>query len=71
MANPDRGEVWLVDLGLVAKIRPCLVLSVPSGRRTNECSVTMVPHTTNVRGSRYEVRTPFHSSSLARLMHRT
>ena len=22
MANPLRGEVWLVDLGMVAKIRP-------------------------------------------------
>jgi hypothetical protein len=26
---PDRGEVWLADLGIAAKIRPCLVLSVP------------------------------------------
>ena len=25
MANPNRGEVWLVDLGMVAKTRPCLV----------------------------------------------
>jgi mRNA interferase MazF len=25
MSSPDRGEVWLVDLGMVAKIRPCLV----------------------------------------------
>jgi len=30
MANPLRGEVWLVDLGMVAKIRPCLVFSVPA-----------------------------------------
>ena len=29
MVTPSRGEVWLVDLGLAAKIRPCLVLSVP------------------------------------------
>lgn len=29
MSNPKRGEVWLVDLDLVAKVRPCLVLSVP------------------------------------------
>lgn len=27
--EPQRGEVWVVDLGLVAKMRPCLVLSVP------------------------------------------
>jgi mRNA interferase MazF len=30
MVNPDPGEVWLVDLGLAAKTRPCLVLSVPA-----------------------------------------
>jgi hypothetical protein len=29
MPEPQRGEVWLVDLGLAAKVRPCLVLSVP------------------------------------------
>ncbi|HEX7788451.1 MAG TPA: type II toxin-antitoxin system PemK/MazF family toxin, partial [Methylomirabilota bacterium] len=31
MAAPGRGEVWLVDLGLAAKVRPALVLSVPAG----------------------------------------
>ena len=30
MANPLRGEVWLIDLGMVAKIRPCLIFSVPA-----------------------------------------
>jgi hypothetical protein len=25
---PNRGEVWLVDLGYVAKVRPCLVISI-------------------------------------------
>ncbi len=28
MANPNRGEVWLVDLGYAAKVRPCLVFSI-------------------------------------------
>lgn len=27
--NPQRGEIWLVDLGYVAKVRPCLVLNIP------------------------------------------
>ena len=31
---PSRGDVWLVDLGMVAKVRPCLVLSVPQMTRT-------------------------------------
>jgi len=25
----ERGEIWLVDLGMAAKVRPCLILSVP------------------------------------------
>ncbi len=29
--NPLRGEVWLVDLGMAAKTRPCLILNVPAG----------------------------------------
>ena len=24
----QRGEIWLMDLGMAAKVRPCLVLSV-------------------------------------------
>jgi mRNA-degrading endonuclease toxin of MazEF toxin-antitoxin module len=27
MPRPSAGEVWLVDLGLAAKVRPCLILS--------------------------------------------
>jgi mRNA-degrading endonuclease toxin of MazEF toxin-antitoxin module len=26
---PQRCDVWLVDLGLVAKVRPSLVVSIP------------------------------------------
>jgi mRNA-degrading endonuclease toxin of MazEF toxin-antitoxin module len=29
-ARTAKGEVWLVDLGMVAKVRPCLVLSIPN-----------------------------------------
>ena len=28
MARASRGEIWLIDLGLVQKTRPCLVLSI-------------------------------------------
>jgi mRNA interferase MazF len=51
---PRRGEVWLVDLGLAAKIRPCLVLGVPAADE-DRALVTVVPHTTSLRGTRYEV----------------
>jgi len=50
---PQRGEVWLVDLGMVAKVRPALVLSVPSSD-IDRALATLVPHTTSVRGSRFE-----------------
>ena len=54
MASPRRGEVWLVDLGMAAKVRPCLVLSTPI-LETDRALVTLVPHTTSTRGSRFEV----------------
>ena len=54
-ANPARSEVWLVDLGMVAKIRPCLVLSIPADQQTDRVLTTVVPHTTSTRESRFEV----------------
>jgi mRNA interferase MazF len=58
--NPQRGELWLVDLGYVAKIRPCLVLNIPIDDRDRAIS-TIIPHTTQIRESRFEVpvTTPF------------
>jgi mRNA interferase MazF len=49
-----RGEVWLVDLGLAAKTRPAVVLSVPTEDQ-DRALVTIVPHTTSSRQSRFEV----------------
>jgi mRNA interferase MazF len=54
MTNPDRGEVWLVDLGMTAKVRPCLILSIPALDQ-DRALVTVVAHTTSARGSRFEV----------------
>jgi len=54
MPQADRGEVWIVDLGLAAKVRPCLVLSVPTDPQ-DRVLVTLVPHTTSVQGTRFEV----------------
>ena len=60
MGAPERGEVWLVDLGMAAKIRPCLVLSIPV-LDTERALTTSVAHTTSQRGTRFEVavQTPF------------
>lgn len=54
MSRPQRGEVWQIDLGMVAKVRPCLVLSIPL-LDDDRSLMTLVPHTTSVRGSRFEV----------------
>ena len=54
MPPPQRGDVWLVDLGMTAKVRPALVLSVPA-TDTDRALATLVPHTTSPRQSRFEV----------------
>jgi mRNA interferase MazF len=55
MAEPKRGEVWLVDLGLAAKVRPCLVLSIAATAANDRALVALVAHTTSPRGSQFEV----------------
>jgi len=44
----------MVDLGLAAKVRPCLVLSIPASDQ-DRALATLVPHTTSVRGTCFEV----------------
>jgi mRNA interferase MazF len=58
--QPKRGEVWLFDLGMAAKTRPVLVVSVAYGD-ADRAIVTVVPHTTQLRGFPFEisVRVPF------------
>ena len=57
MTKAKRGEVWIVDLGLAAKVRPGLVLSV-SASDDERSLVTVVAHTTSPRGGRFEVAIP-------------
>jgi mRNA interferase MazF len=48
------GEIWRVDFGLAAKVRPALVLS--DYPRDDELALlVVVPHTTAVRGNRWEL----------------
>jgi mRNA interferase MazF len=44
----------LVDLGMTAKVRPCLVLSIPV-LDADRAQTTLLPHTTSIRGSRFEI----------------
>jgi mRNA interferase MazF len=57
MPNANRGEVWQVDFGLAAKVRPALVLGCDY-QDENRALVTVVYHTTSVRGSHFEVPMP-------------
>lgn len=49
-----RGEVWMFDCGAVEKVRPVVILSIPFGGN-DRAVVTVVFHTTALRGSQFEV----------------
>ena len=53
MRGPNPRDVWQVDLGLAAKLRPCLLLSdYPADDEL--APVVVIPHSTAVRGNRWE-----------------
>jgi mRNA interferase MazF len=54
MQKARRGELWVIDLGLAQKTRPCLILSI-SFLDHERAVVTYVPRTTSVRNTRFEV----------------
>ena len=57
MPSAQRGEVWLIDFGLAAKVRPALVLTLAPA--DNELAlVTVVLHTTALRGNPWEITIP-------------
>ena len=55
MPQVTRREVWVADLGLAAKVRPVLILSIPYSDH-DYALYGVVPHTTTPRGSDFEVR---------------
>ena len=54
MSKFNRRELWLTDLGMAAKVRPCLIVSIPATLE-DRALVCLVPHTTAIRNSRFEV----------------
>ena len=52
---PRRGEVWLFDCGMIEKVRPVLILSIPFSD-ADRAIVTVVFHTTALRNSQFEVK---------------
>lgn len=57
MTGFDRGNVVIVDLGMAAKVRPCVVISVRRPDAEPAMSV-VVPMTTEIRGGECEVAFP-------------
>jgi mRNA interferase MazF len=57
MTNFKRGDVVLVDLGYIAKVRPCVVISIPKADSQRNMSV-VAPLTTDIRGGECEVPFP-------------
>lgn len=58
--NIKRGQVWMVDLGFAAKVRPCLLLT--NFPRDEELAlVVVVAHTTAIKNNSWEleIRKPF------------
>ena len=51
---PSRGEVWMFDCRMAEKVRPVLILSIPFAD-TDRALVTVVFHSTALRGSQFEV----------------
>ena len=54
---PRRGEVWMVDLGMAQKTRPALILNIDYSDE-DRALVTVVSHTTTLRGSEFEISVP-------------
>jgi mRNA interferase MazF len=50
----QRGEIWLVDLGYLGKVRPVAVVSVPFLEKERTLCI-VVPRTTTLTGTRFEV----------------
>jgi mRNA interferase MazF len=57
MTNFSRGDVVVVDLGMTAKVRPCVVVSVSNPDSQRNMSV-VVPLTTEIRGGECEIHFP-------------
>ena len=53
--NP--GEIWWVDFGLAAKVRPALLLTGNPALEELDL-ITVLLHTTSLRGNRWELSIP-------------
>jgi len=57
MPAVSRGEVWMVDFGLAAKVRPAVLLT--GNPADDELDlVTVLLHTTSLHGNRWDLSIP-------------
>ena len=57
MRGINPGEVWMIDFGIAAKVRPALLLTREPAADELDL-VTVVLHTTALRGNRWELTIP-------------
>ena len=57
MPSINPGEVWLTDFGMTAKVRPALLLTGNPAPEELDL-VTVLLHTTSLRGNRWELNIP-------------
>ena len=57
MRGVNPSEVWMVDLGMAAKVRPALLLTGEPAADELDL-VTVLLHTTALRGNRWELSIP-------------
>ena len=55
IVNPR--DVWMIDFGMAAKVRPALLLTGTPAENELDL-VTVIPHTTALRGNRWEISVP-------------
>ncbi len=51
------GEIWVIDFGMAAKVRPALLLTAEPAADELDL-VTVLLHTTALRGNRWELDLP-------------
>src|SRR5437762_8104511 len=57
MRGVNPGEVWMIDFGMAAKVRPAVLLTGEPAADELDL-VTVLPHTTSLRGNRWELNIP-------------
>ena len=58
MRGVNPGEVWMIDFGMAAKVRPALLLLTGEPAADGLDLVTVLLHTTSLRSSRWELNIP-------------